>query len=628
MGQARATLAIALLCAAARIVPVAAEEPPAPPAGVLDLVERAVAVAAKGGGAAAALFDRDALRERARAVFPRAEGQGGARLAIALAVSALVRQPDVLPAGSVRRVLRWEGPAAGRDGMLLLRSRESDGWLLYRLWLREGPSGWRLTDLENVESGVPLSLVLSTVMGGYVATGDPRLRAAYEALGEAVQLAAEERFREVAARLERPADAPRMPPVLEGLRSLLLGVATLEGSPETAAQHAAEAVASAPDLAFGHLLRARAYDGAQPLQAVEAAERFLAAVGDDPDGCELLADNLLALERSEAAVAVARRGLATDPEHPGLVWTLMRALPEGRRAEAGPALRALPGLPGRDTLGQLVDLDEPESEPVALLGVVRAALVDREPRSPWLPLLRAAEQVAAGRPDAALEAAALGLRRHLPPAARSDLRRLLERLPPDQGDPAFPVRILEAVPAGDRGRMFSALAYDRATERDVPGLRALIDRAHTLGGVGPDLPYYDVEIAWLEEDLPRMLELLERLHVPDPLPPDAHPILRTVLGYWPVELRVRGLVRLGRPAEALPFARRRYAEHNDALLLLIVHAAVEQPAVVERLFDHAVAGGADARRLADDVDVQPRLRDPAYAALLARHGITLPDRAR
>lgn len=628
MGTARVTLALALLCAALRIGPVAAEEPPALPAGVLDLVERAAAVAVKGGAGAAALFDDEALRARARAVLPKAEGRDAGRLAVTMAVSTVVRQPDLLPAGSIRRILRWQPPTAGEDGVLLLRSREADDWLLYRLWLREGPSGWRLTDLENVEAGVPLSLLLSTVIGSTLAGRDPRLREAYEALGAAVELAAEERFPEVVARLKRPVDAPRMPPVLEGLRSLLLGIATLEDSPETAAQHAAEAVSSAPDLALGHFLRARAYDGAQPLQAVESAERFLAAVGDDPDGCELLADNLLALERPEAAEAVVRRGLATDPEHLGLVWTLMRALPAGRRAEAAPALRALPGFAGRDTLGQLVDLDEPESEPAELLGVVRAALLDREPRSPWLPLLRAAEHVAAGRPDAAVEVAALALRRRLPPEARSDVRRLLERLPPDQGDPAFPVRILESVPAEERGRMFSALAYDRATERDVPGLRALMDRAHALGGVGPDLPYYEVEIAWLEEDLPRMLELLERLHVPDPLPLDAHPILRTVLGYWPVELRVRGLVRLGRPAEALPFARRRYAGHDDARLLLIVHAALAQPAVVERVFDHAVAGGAAPQRLADDVDLQPRLRDPAYAALLARHAITLPDAPR
>ncbi len=635
--SARRWTSAALLGVVAAACP-AAGEPPAPvpapaaaPAGevavppaVRRLVERVQAASARGGASAAALFDREALVRRVLDGLPET-ARAAPALALRLALPLALREPDLLPPAGRTRLLRWEPPQGESPGVLVLRVRSDEVWMLHRLWLVERPQGWSLVDLEAVDLGLSLASFLSLSFAAHATGLPPAVVAAYGALAEASAHAREERWADVRRSLSGALPGARLHPPAEGVRSLLLALAAFEESPETAAQHAEAALGHWPDLALAWLIRARALGGVQPERSVAAAEAYLARVGDDPEGCELLADGLLALERPAAAEAAARRGLATDPEQPGLVWTLLRALPDPRRGEALGALVALPALGTREVLEQLVALDRPEGEPPALLTVVERALGQAAPSSPWRPLIAAAAAAQAD-PREALRSAAAGLRDGAPAEVRGELRGLLARLPSAEGPDGLAADVLEAVPAGDRPWIFSALAHGRATEHDRVGLEALLARARALGGVGPDLAYYDAEVAWLAGDLTTMLDCLARLPDPAwPLPPgqreEAHPVLETVLGFWPVELRVRGLVRLGRAAEALPLGRRRHVTHGDARLLLVALSALGRVEAVERAFDAAVAEGSDPASLADDIDLGPRLREEGYAALRERHGL-------
>jgi hypothetical protein len=135
--------------------------------------------------------------------------------------------------------------------------------------------------------------------------------------------------------------------------------------------------------------------------------------------------------------------------------------------------------------------------------------------------------------------------------------------------------------------------------------------------VGPDLAYYDAELAWMRGDLERVLAALEMLGTPE-VPEAGHPSLDLSLGYWPLELRVRSLVRLGRAKEALAPARACFVRRNDAHLLAIAHAHLGNEGAVERAFEHEQQRGTDLEDLFADDDLESLLEGDGYAALRER----------
>ncbi len=610
----------------------AGAEEAAAPSGVRELFERVRAFFGDGAGQMSELYDGMAAARRAhRALGGTGQPSTRSLLAVSIVLGLEIhqqRRDQVMPAFTSVRLLSWKPDAAGTSGIVVALLEGSDDFWILRAWLvqRSEDKLWRLADSEFLDAGLRDSMLVLQRGGDATWPGARAFQRAFTLLTKAETDLDEERYDEAVAQLRRTSEPP-LGPVLEGYRQRLLARGELEREQPAQALEAARAsLAADPECAWCHWLLARAHEALeQPVEALVALETYLSEVGDEPLGLHLLVRLHEEAGRREEALAASRRGFGVAPRWGNFAGPTLRLLPEGRKAEALPILLAAGDL--GDAADEAASVWSAEDADVETLAVLTEAFAHRAPAHAFGRTYAAALRLARGEREGALEVLRDALAGTLEEQAREPLRALLVRLP-WHAEETPPERLLADVLASfdaaspvDRAWVFSGLAYELARGRKPEELERLMRRAHEVGGVGPDLAYYDAELAWLRGDMPGLLTALEALVIPEPLPEGAHEALVTVLGYWPMELKVRALVRLDRAAEALPVARMRYVTRDDARLLLIVHARLGHAEAAMRAFEACVAQEIEAQLLFEDEDTHEALLGEAYKALRAKHGL-------
>jgi tetratricopeptide (TPR) repeat protein len=191
----------------------------------------------------------------------------------------------------------------------------------------------------------------------------------------------------------------------------------------------------------------------------------------------------------------------------------------------------------------------------------------------------------------------------------------------------------EGLPAlgeiGPADRTFAQLARLYAEDKDADGLERLLSAR--AGARRPDasMPLWRAELMWLREDYGAAADqFLARYRATEAAAKAAESTnaadqaQRAEDGEhwddWPVEQRiVYSLIRGGREAEALRFARGEKERYGTSYFLLIVHASAGRVTEAIEMFRACVGDGFDPAYLYDAETLGPVLRSDRFKALHA-----------
>jgi hypothetical protein len=248
----------------------------------------------------------------------------------------LGRQLDVLTFAryDIKAVKRL--PAA-EEVAVIIRHRDQNGESVrVRWWLRHGPAGWRIFDLEGLDFNLRISTFagagLAPALGGKL----PKWLGPLRFIGEARQALAAGKLDQAEALLGKAAHV-RFPDDMEGCRWLILGTIQLQrGNARAALDHLTKAASFNADMPMVDLLRGTAYNTlGQHAKALDHVRRFSAVFGDDNEALHQTGLALVGLGRRAEALESFRKGLADEPNSPGTVSEIRKVLPAGQKAELG-----------------------------------------------------------------------------------------------------------------------------------------------------------------------------------------------------------------------------------------------------------------------------------------------------
>jgi len=281
----------------ARMVDATRRQDPSAVAACFDAVAMVELIAAQHGSPESKRAVRAGRREPERLEQAFAKGMGA-----------------MLPHfGSQSHTLRrLEIDAAGKKAMAWVVFRDSDGALAkQRFWLvRNGD--WRACDFEDIDMGLRATTAAALAAG--------------TAESAAANQRALSKLHRLVAALES-GDAPEGRRLLDAIRSEIRGPALIrivdfleivtllqEGRSAEALQEADVMAAHVADMPILHCMRLTALAALQRhAEAIEAGERYLGYLGDDPDVLVQMAECHLALEHADRARDCALRALRESP---------------------------------------------------------------------------------------------------------------------------------------------------------------------------------------------------------------------------------------------------------------------------------------------------------------------------
>jgi tetratricopeptide (TPR) repeat protein len=226
-----------------------------------------------------------------------------------------------------------------REAVLILRHRSAWGdFLNYRWWLIRYPGAWKVYDVEDLGTGLRLSMAVTSFAelgwqdAGGTATTMKQLRQALLAIATRHDANAAENHLRLAA-------GGQLPPRLESLRFLIQGLLAIH---RNAFQDALAALDQAqrcnPDMPCLDFWRGLAHNrlgqwdrGLQHLQA------YRNLLGDDPNLCREMGLSLRGVRRFAEAAQSYRKALDLNPkDSEAFLGLLMSLAPGDQRDDLGP----------------------------------------------------------------------------------------------------------------------------------------------------------------------------------------------------------------------------------------------------------------------------------------------------
>jgi hypothetical protein len=333
--------------------------------------------------------------------------------------------------------------------------------------------------------------------------------------------------------------------------------------------------------------------------AVKAANNYLDAVGDDPDGCDQLGRALRWLKRGPEAVAAHLRGLKTDPRDADNLVGLFRALPDDGKAPAVEQFLKLDDLPAWFAyLGAVLTRGEDWASLDALLGAYRGKRPDDAEIKKYEAFLLC------GRKKYA-EAAPLflPLLKGREPEDRAYIARVYIHCMHGLGKP---LDAYANLPAEDRERAWSYLAELLAYDKDATALDSLLAQRRDHPDVA--LSIWEIELRWIRKEYAEVDAFARKCidTIGDSEEPER---------WRAVDRQARSLLRLGKAEEALAVARR----GSSPVLLFAVLAGLGRNDDAASTLETALAKGKKISAFEGDEDAGPALRGDPFAALRAKH---------
>ncbi len=231
----------------------------------------------------------------------------------------------------------------GNEAAVICRHRNLQGVTLkMRWWVVQRPEGWKVYDMEDLDMGVRISAAAAALSNMKLADIQDTsrrvnfLREALQALVAQDTDTAEQKLQQVGA--------AQLPPLMEGLRQVLTGVARSQrGQYQEALQAFDRAERSQPDMPALDQLRGIAYNGlGQWDKAFRHLQAYRNLLGDDPLVCCELGLALRGLQRFGEAQAAYRKSLDLEPNQPDALLGLLNSLAVGEpRGDLGPRFAKL-----------------------------------------------------------------------------------------------------------------------------------------------------------------------------------------------------------------------------------------------------------------------------------------------
>ena len=213
------------------------------------------------------------------------------------------------------------------EAVVITRHWDADGiGSKFRWWIYKDGDTWRAYDMEVLEMSMRFSTMLA--IGFSEAEKGSLSKADLAKLLQAVQMVA---IGEVAEAEETLVESGRLalPPVLEGLRLVMLAAVYVDSHRyDTALDAADKAEAASKDMPMVHYLRAVAFNGQKKHdQAMASANLYLEQLGEDADILVEVGDAHLGMGETDKAVAAYRGALKDDPQAVFAVLGLLRVDP-------------------------------------------------------------------------------------------------------------------------------------------------------------------------------------------------------------------------------------------------------------------------------------------------------------
>lgn len=450
--------------------------PPDTPAGVEDLFD-ALNVAVQGGDPQAIADHLDGARmaqELRRAGVLRGLPAGlDAQLAEGLRrgmAQALARNgPALALAGTEIRSVK--PLAGGNEVAVVTRQRDNNNHSVAKLrwWLARWGDGWKVYDLEDLDSAVRVSAVVASMLPK--GPGLPRIPPEWAATGPALQEAGQAIRGGDFAGAERALDrlkGARLPPSLEAVRLLVLAAAKVgQRQFHLARPLLDKARALNPDMPALDFLYGVVYNQTgRPGEALTHLKKYRDLLGDDPDLSLQLGVALSRLGRAAEAVPHLRQALDEDPGFVDALLELRRALPRGQKAELR---RRYAALPQAHQFFEELALDALRDRDAEAVRLYAAVLRGQGLNDPVMDACEARAKAQAGQ----LEAAAALFKRAMDNMRDGQARKNYTReFVLDLVDAGQAVRAYALVP--DRDEAFPLLAQELFNNRDTDALRELI----------------------------------------------------------------------------------------------------------------------------------------------------------
>jgi tetratricopeptide (TPR) repeat protein len=198
--------------------------------------------------------------------------------------------------------------------VIVRHDANNNATLKFRWWLIRASGGWKVYDLEDLDSGMRLSTTIAVVLNRDFARSKDTSRAVVT-LGEAVQAAIQDDLDTADKKLQQIA-AVKLPPSIEANRYLIVGMLRVrQARPAEAIEALDKAATYRKDMPGADLVKGCAYNQLNQWdKARERIEVYRAILGEDATVCAQLGLALRGLGRFAEAAKQYRKALDFNPK--------------------------------------------------------------------------------------------------------------------------------------------------------------------------------------------------------------------------------------------------------------------------------------------------------------------------
>ncbi|MCA9316233.1 MAG: hypothetical protein KDB73_12155 [Planctomycetes bacterium] len=506
-------------------------------------------------------------------------------------------------------VVRIDGTDSPERAVALVRfvQGESRRMRVLLSYVRRGAT-WRLYDMQDVDLGMPLSVLVGLGVG---ATVQGEGRAMQQMLQAGLDAAAALDAGDTAATRQHlaPLDDLHLPaPVRAHVDMILARVDIAEGDPQAALERTERIRRLAPAAAIADFLRAEALnDLGRSAEALHHAKRYAE---------RMEADAMVRIEMARALI-----GLEREPE---AVDHLLAALDEvpGQLAALSYLAQVLPAEREADLVARLAHLEEPSVE----YGLIAQYLLDMEALDALDRVTRAVAPRLPGHRDVPYYQGLVLARRGKHREAAAKLEKVLESLGPDgdDGSGRFYLdawldsmiasgQVIEAMKkAQDKIGTFDRLLFHLKDTGDTAMRARLLQAAAGVPGLERRLRFEHADLLRAEGKYAKVVELLAPLRKELQAQADFLEGSDILLPYKLDECLVRALSHLKRWDEALALAQEHEQRAESAKYLVLVHALRHEPAKAIQYIELEFERGNDPYTLFEDPDLAGILSTEPY----------------
>ncbi len=354
------------------------------------------------------------------------------------------------------------------EAVVIARHRNDDVLVRMRWWVRRDGGGWRVYDLEDLDTGIRVS----TLVGSMIPPGGKLVAPEWTKAGPWANQVGRALLSGDLDAAQRALDAiahHRFPPALEGLRWMFLGTIQIARQhPQEGLAHLDKARGFNPDMPMLDQLYGAAYNAlGRHDKALDHIKKYSDLLGEDTNTCFHMGVALRGLGRTREAADAFRKSLDENANSLGTLSELRRTLPAGGKAEVTERFARVANP--HEHFENLVGLAFGDRDPEGVEALV-AVLRRQKTTDPVVDFCEARAKVLAGRPAEGVPLFKKAMAAMPDNQVRKDYVNAFLR---DMAEARRAVDAYRAAPAPTVA--FSFLAQELLNRRDQEGLRELLE---------------------------------------------------------------------------------------------------------------------------------------------------------